>query len=161
MEVILQKDVDRLGKAFDVVKVKDGYALNFLMPQKLALPATEAKKKRLALDKKNFERKEVSKLKDAEALAKKLEEVSITITVKVDDADHLYGSVTPQIVGEKLAAEGYNINKKDIHIDEPIKALGVYNVKVHVHQDLTAEIKVWVVKEGKAAEEPVAAENPQ
>jgi large subunit ribosomal protein L9 len=157
MEVILQKDVDRLGKAFELVKVKDGYALNYLIPNKLALKATEGKKKHLVLDKKNFERKAASLLKDAELLAKKLQEASVTITVKVDEADHLYGSVSPQIVAEKLAAEGFDINKKDILIEEPIKALGVYNVKVHVHASLTAEVKVWVVKEGSSAEEPAAA----
>jgi len=160
MEVILQKDVDRLGKAFELVKVKDGYALNYLIPHKLALKATEAKKQRLVFDKKNHERKEAAHLKDAEALVKKLAEVSVTISVKVDEADHLYGSVTPQLISEKLEAEGYRINKKDIHIEEPIKALGVYNVKAHVHGDLTADVKVWVVKEGKVGEEaPAPAES--
>ncbi|MFH0921210.1 MAG: 50S ribosomal protein L9 [Fibrobacterota bacterium] len=162
MDVILQKDVAGLGKAFELVKVKDGYAHNYLIPNKLAYPATEGKKQRLVLDKKNYERKEASHLKEAEALAQKLSEVSVTITVKVDEADHLYGSVTTQLIAEKLAAEGYTVNKKDIRIEEPIKALGVYNVKVHVHAELTAAVKVWVVKEGTADEEavvPAPAEN--
>ncbi len=159
MEVILQKDVERLGKAFEIVKVKDGYAMNYLVPRKLAQIATDGNKKRIQLSKKSHERKEAVLIKNAHEMAKKLEEVSVTITVKVGDADQLYGSVSPQLISEKLAAEGFNINKKDIRMDDTIKALGVYTVKVHVHQDITADIKVWVVKEGKVEEE-TEAETP-
>ena len=161
MEVILQKDVDRLGKAFEIVKVKDGYALNYLVPRKLAQIATAGNKKRIQVSKKSFERKEELLVKNARDLAKKLEEVSVTVTVKVGDADQLYGSVTPQVIADKLAAEGYDINKKDVKIEEPIKALGVYSVKVHVHQTISADVKVWVVKEGKTEEEGAAAAEPQ
>ena len=157
MEVILQKDVDRLGKAFEIVKVKDGYALNYLLPRKLAQIATAGNRKRIDAGKKTYERKEATLIKNAQDLVKKLEEVSVTITVKVGEADQLYGSVSSQLIAEKLAAEGYNINKKDIKMDEPIKALGVYSVKVHVHQGITADVKVWVVKEGKTEEEAAPA----
>ena len=147
MELILQKDVDRLGKAYDLVKVKDGYAFNYLLPQKLAVPATEGKKKRIEADKKAYDKKEGNRLKSAQDLVTKLEEVSITISVKVDEVDHMYGSVTSQVIAEKLAAEGFKVNKKDVRLEHPIHELGVFAVKVHVHGELEANVKVWVVKE--------------
>jgi len=158
MEVILQKDVDRLGKAFDIVKVKDGYALNYLIPRSLARLATLGNKKRIEADRKKFSRKEAALLKSAEEMVKKLEETSITITVKTGDGDHLYGSVSSQLISEKLSAEGFAINKKDIVLPEAIRTLGVYNVKVRLHHGISAEVKVWVVKEGKTEEEAVAPE---
>ncbi len=147
MEVILQKDVDRIGKAFTIVKVKEGFALNYLLPQKLAVVATAGAKERIEADIKAHERKEIARRKDAAAMAKKLEDVSVTISVKVDESDKLYGSVNSQLIAERLAAEGYTIPKKDIILEEHIRALGVYPVKVNLHNDVTAEIKVWVVKE--------------
>jgi large subunit ribosomal protein L9 len=161
MEVILQKDVDRVGKAFDVVQVKDGYAINFLIPQQLAVIATPGKKQRIERDKKAFERKEGTRVQNAEQLAKKLEELSITITVKVGEADKMYGSVTPQMIAEKIAKEGYNIHKKDIRLEEPIKALGVYNIQAHLHRDVTADLKVWVVKEGKLETDKPETDKPE
>jgi large subunit ribosomal protein L9 len=160
MEVILQKDVDRLGKAFEVKSVKDGYAINFLLPQKLAVIATEGKKKRIEQDRKAFERKEAARVKDASATAKKLEELSLTITMKAGDEDKLYGSVTSQVVADKLNKEGFAVNKKDVLLDEPIKALGVYTVKVNLHHSVSADVKVWVVKEGKTEEEAAPAPAP-
>jgi large subunit ribosomal protein L9 len=152
MEVILQKEVDRLGKAFEMVKVKEGYALNYLLPRKLAVIATPGAKARIEADKKAHERKEITRRKDAAAMAKKLEDVSVTVTVKVGEADQLYGSVTTQTIADRLVAEGYEIAKKDIMLDEPIRALGVYNVKVNLHNDVVGEIKVWVIKEETVVE---------
>jgi large subunit ribosomal protein L9 len=80
-------------------------------------------------------------------MAKKLEDVSVTVAVKVGEADQLYGSVTTQTIADKLTAEGYEIAKKDIMLDDPIRALGVYNVKINLHNDVVGEVKVWVVKE--------------
>ncbi|MBL8027261.1 MAG: 50S ribosomal protein L9 [Fibrobacteres bacterium] len=147
MEVILQKDVDRLGKAFEMIKVKEGYALNYLLPRKLAVIATAGAKARIEADKKAHDRKEITRKRDAAALAKKLEDVSVTITVKVGEADQLYGSVTTQTIADRLAAEGHQIAKKDILLEEPIRSLGVYNVKINLHSDIVGEVKVWVVKE--------------
>ncbi|OGS35540.1 MAG: 50S ribosomal protein L9 [Elusimicrobia bacterium RIFOXYB2_FULL_49_7] len=147
MEVILQKDVDRLGKAFELVQVKDGYAQNFLFPGKLALPATVGKKQRIEADRKAYARKSESLAKQAAETAKKFEELSLTIQMKAAEGDKLYGSVTTQVLSEKLALAGYSIPKQDILLEEPIKALGVYSVKVNLHQNVTAEVKVWVVKE--------------
>lgn len=157
MEIILQKDVDRLGKAFEVVSVKDGYAMNYLIPRKLGVIATAGKKKRIEQDRKSFERKEAHLVQKATELAKKLEELSLTITMKAGEGDRLYGAVTSAVIAEKLAKEGFNISKKDVLLDEPIKALGVYTVKVNLHQNVSADAKVWVVKDGKPEEEAAPA----
>ena len=109
MEVILQKDVDRLGKAFEVKSVKDGYAINFLLPQKLAVIATEGKKKRIEQDRKAFERKEAARVKDASATAKKLEELSLTITMKAGEEEKLYGSVTSQVIAENSEFDSFEV----------------------------------------------------
>ncbi|OGJ96466.1 MAG: 50S ribosomal protein L9 [Candidatus Raymondbacteria bacterium RifOxyC12_full_50_8] len=160
MEVILQKDVDRLGKAFDLVKVRDGYALNYLLPLKLAVLAAEGRKKRIELDRKTYERKQAQIMQSAQDIAKKLEELSVTISVKVGEGEKMYGSVTAQAIADKLAKEGYEIAKKDIRIKEPIRSIGVYNVPVKVHVTITAELKVWVVKEGEEGATPAPAVVP-
>jgi large subunit ribosomal protein L9 len=147
MEVVLKKDHDILGKAMDVVNVKDGYARNFLIPQGIAVVATEGNRKAVAESKKLGERREEKKLKEARVTAKKIEKIPCTIKVKVGEEDRLFGSVTTQEIADFLTKEGFDVEKRAIELEEPIKQLGVYTVKVNLYKDESAKLKVWVVKD--------------
>ena len=146
MKVILKQKVEKLGDAWDALNVKDGYARNFLFPRGLALEATKA----------NFKIKEdfkTSKLASqgkeklqAEVLAKKLEQASFTLSMEATAEDKLYGSVDAEELAKFLKSEGYIIEEKNILLDPPIKSLGVYSIDLKLHPEVTAKIKVWVVK---------------
>jgi large subunit ribosomal protein L9 len=147
MKVILLQDIEKLGKANDVVEVKDGFARNYLIPQRKAIPATYQNLKRLEEEnKKRLKKLEASK-KQAEELAKRLNGFSVNVLVKVHDNDELYGSVTAQQISEALKQEGFDIDKKCIILNEPIKSLGVFDCIIKLHPEVEARIKVWVVKE--------------
>jgi len=147
MKVILLQDIEKLGKANDVVEVKDGFARNYLIPQKKAIPATAQTLKYLEEEKKkNLKKLEASK-KQAEELAKSLNGISVNVLVKVHNEDELYGSVTAQQISEALKQEGFDIDKKCIVLEEPIKRLGVFDCLIRLHPEVEAKIKVWVVKE--------------
>jgi large subunit ribosomal protein L9 len=150
MEVVLKKDHEKLGKAMDVVNVKDGYARNFLIPQGIAVVATEGNRKAVAESKKLSEKREDKKLKEARVQAKKIEKIPCTIKVKVGEEDKLFGSVTTQEIADFLTKEGFAVEKRDIELEEPIKQLGVYTVKVNLYKDEYAKLKVWVVKDEAA-----------
>ncbi len=147
MEVVLKKDHENLGKAMDVVNVADGYARNFLIPQGIAVIATDGNRKAVAESKKLSEKREEKKLKEARVQAKQIEKVPCTIKVKVGEDDKLFGSVTAQEIAEFLTKEGFAVDKRDIEIEEPIKQLGVYSIKITLYKDIIAKLKVWVVKE--------------
>jgi len=147
MEIILRQDFEQLGKTGDVVKVKPGYARNYLIPKGIAYLATEANKRRLENDLKQQTWRQAKDKKMAEELAKKLESVSCTITVQVGEEDKLFGSVTSQNIADALKAQGYEVDKRKIQLDEPIKSLGIYSVPVKLHSEVEATVKVWVVKE--------------
>jgi large subunit ribosomal protein L9 len=147
MEVVLKKDHDKLGKAMDVVNVKDGYARNFLIPEGIAVVATEGNRKAVAESKKLSENREEKKLKEARVQAKKIEKIPCTIKAKVGEEDKLFGSVTTQEIADFLVKEGFAVEKRDIELEEPIKQLGVYSVKVNLYKDEYAKLKVWVVKD--------------
>jgi large subunit ribosomal protein L9 len=147
MEVVLKKDHDKLGKAMDVVNVKDGYARNFLIPQGIAVVATEGNRKAVAESKRLAEKREEKKQKEAREQAKQIEKIPCTIKAKVGEDEKLFGSVTTQDIADFLAKEGFAIDKKDLELEEPIKQLGVYSVKITLHKDVVASLKVWVVKE--------------
>lgn len=147
MKVILRKNFEQLGKIGDVVEVKDGFALNFLIPRAIAFTATEGNTRALEEEKKQMAKKIAKELEDAKALAAELEKVSVTIPVKVGEEDKLFGTVTAQMIAEALAEKGYEIDKRRIDIAEPIKALGIYNVNIKLHPDVTAVAKTWVVRE--------------
>lgn len=147
MKVILTETIQSLGKMGDIVTVKEGYARNFLFPQKKAKPATpqnmrisEALKKRLAAE-------EAKKLEAVKALADKIAALSLTISAQVGEEDKLYGSVTADMIAAALKAEGIEIDKKEIVLDEAIKKVGVYQVGVKLHPEIKTTVKVWVVKE--------------
>ncbi|HUI91303.1 MAG TPA: 50S ribosomal protein L9 [Chitinivibrionales bacterium] len=147
MEVVLKKDHDKLGKAMDVVNVKDGYARNFLIPQGIAVVATEGNRKAVAESKRIAEKREEKKQKEAREQAKQIEKIPCTIKAKVGEDDRLFGSVTTQEIADFLAKEGFAVDKKDLELEEPIKQLGVYSVKITLYKDVIANLKVWVVKE--------------
>ena len=147
MEVILRQAVDSLGHPGDIVTVSPGFARNFLLPRGMAFAATEGNKKRIAQEKARLEASEAERREAASDIAKKLEEVSITFSARVGDEGKLFGSVTTADIAHQLEAQGFTIEKRQIDLHEPIKALGVYRVPVRLHADVRPEIKVWVIKQ--------------
>jgi large subunit ribosomal protein L9 len=147
MKVILRSDVERLGSAGDVVSVAAGYARNFLMPRGFAAAATDENVKLIAVEKKRVVKDQVRLKEEAEALAKELEKISLTISKQSGEEDKLFGSVTNMEIAEALAKENHEIDKRKIILEEPIKALGIYTVPIKIHTEVTANVKLWVVKE--------------
>ena len=147
MEVILRDHVEHLGKRGETVKVADGYARNFLLPRKLALPATDANTKWVERERKISEVRDQEERGAAEALAKRLNALELTINRKTGENDQLYGSVTNADIGELLAAKGFDIDRRKILLPDPIKALGENTVPVKLHRDVTANVRVTVAKE--------------
>ncbi|HEV8376521.1 MAG TPA: 50S ribosomal protein L9 [Candidatus Polarisedimenticolia bacterium] len=147
MRIVLRENVEKLGRRGEVIKVADGFARNFLLPKKLALEATNANLKRIEQERKVREVHEGKEKQEFQALAARLSQLSLTAVRKVGENEALYGSVTNSDVGELLEKEGFSIDKRKILLDDPIKALGIYEVPVKLHQEVTATIKVWVVKE--------------
>jgi large subunit ribosomal protein L9 len=146
MEVILIQDVDRLGKSNSVVKVKDGFARNFLIPNKLAIPLTAENLKKLEQDKQKKVLKSEKVKKSAEEQAQRLSGFSLTIPVLTLEDDRLYGSITVQDIAAGLKDEGVEVDKNSVVLVEPIKSLGIYEVALKLHPEVTAAFKVWVVK---------------
>jgi len=146
MEVILSRDVDKLGKTGDVIEVKDGFARNFLIPKKIAYSATAANLKRIEQQKARALREYEEKKKEAEILAEKLSKVSCTVTVEVNDLEKLYGSVTDAEIAEALEVEGFSIDKKAIVLEKPIDELGIFEIGVKIHPEITTKIRLWVAK---------------
>jgi len=147
MKVILRDDVEHLGTAGEVVNVKNGYARNYLLPRSFAVPATANNIKAFEHERRSLEAKRAKRRKEADTLKQKLERVSCSIAKKVGEQDKLFGSVTTQDIEKAFAAEGFTVDKKDILLAEPIKALGVYSVPVRVFDDVVANTKIWVVRE--------------
>ncbi len=146
MEVILKQDVDRIGKAGAVLKVKDGFARNFLLPNGLAVPLTPANLKKVEDEKKKKLFLNEKAIKMAQELRDKLANLSFTIQVLTQETDKMYGSITSQEIYNSLKEEGFEIEKNAIVLDEPIKALGIYEIPVKLHPDVPAKVKIWVVK---------------
>ena len=146
MKVILQKDLDKKGLMGDIIDVSDGYARNYLIPKGIAKLAQTSNVKALEHTKKIIQDKVNKEIKEAEKIAEKLSAHSCTITKKVGEEEKLFGSVTAADIEEVLKKDGFDINKKNILLEEHIKALGVYTVPVKVHPEVKANLKVWVVK---------------
>lgn len=146
MKVILLADIDKLGKSGDVITVKEGYARNFLIPQKKAKPASAGNMKALEAIKKKEAAEAAKQVEAASAVANRLANLSLTIGVQAGDEEKLFGSVTADTVADSLRDEGITIDKKDIIIEEPIKKLGVYQVTVKVHPEVKASLRLWIVK---------------
>ena len=150
MEVILREEVEKLGSRGQVVKVADGYARNFLLPKRLAVPATEANRKIVEQERQAALRREAKEKSAAEELGKLISAVTLTTTQKAGEADVLFGSVTVKDVAEMLEKQGYKIDRKKIHLDAPIKTLGEHKVALKLHREVSAEVTVVVVKEEEA-----------
>ena len=147
MEVILRNAIDKLGHPGDVVTVSAGYARNFLLPRGLAYQATPGNLKRIAQEKSRLEALEAERVAAAQAIADKMGEVSVTFAARVGEEGKLFGSVTAADIAHQLEAQGFKIERRQIELPEPIKALGVYRVAIKLHADVKPEIKVWVIKQ--------------
>ena len=148
MEVILREHVDNLGKRGEIVKVADGYARNYLLPRKLALPATDGNKKHVERERKIVEARESQEKGQAEAMAARLAAVDITIARRVGDTEQLYGSVTSADIVDFLKEKGFEIDRRKLILPEPLKAIGDHDVPLKLHREVTVPLKVHVVKEG-------------
>ena len=155
MEIILREHVEHLGKRGEIVKVSDGYARNYLLPRKLALPATDGNKKHVERERKIMETRESEEKGQAEGIAGRLNAIDIVIARRVGDTDQLYGSVTSADIAEFLKAKGFEIDRRKLILPEPIKAIGEHTVPLKLHREVTVPLKVRVVKEG--AEQPPSA----
>jgi large subunit ribosomal protein L9 len=144
MEVILRDHVENLGRRGDVVKVADGYARNYLLPRKLALPATEANRKVVERQRKIADLKEAEERSGAEALAARLTALEIVLSRRVGEQEHLYGSVTSADIAEVLAEKGFEIDKRKISLADPLKSIGEFTVPVKLHRDVVAQLRVKV-----------------
>jgi large subunit ribosomal protein L9 len=146
MEVILTKDVQAIGHVGQVIKVKDGYARNFLFPNQLAVPVTAANIQKLEQQKQK-KLQELAQLKsESQAFKDKLEALSLTIPVLVQEDGKFYGSVSAQDIAKALKDEGLEVDKHKLDLPEPLKSLGIYEVGVKLHPEIQAKVKVWIVK---------------
>lgn len=147
MEVILREDVEKLGNRGQLVKVTSGYARNFLLPRRLAVAATAANKKIVEQEREAHLRREAKEKAAAEDLAKIMSSVTVTFTQKAGEQDQLFGSVTAKDIAEALEKQNYTIERRKIHLQEPIRQLGEFKIPVRLHKDVTIEVTVQVVKE--------------
>lgn len=148
--VILREDIEKLGKAGEVVTVKPGFARNYLLPQGLAYEATDANLKRLEDERRRAEDRAKRDFLEARRRASALEEVSLTFQARAGDESKLFGSIGSADIADKLNSElglDFEVDRRQVELDDPIKSLGVYNVAIKLHADVRPEIKVWVVKE--------------
>jgi large subunit ribosomal protein L9 len=146
MEIILLEDVKGVGKRGETVKVANGYARNFMIPNKLAVVSTDAGAAIFAETERRRGRREQKSRREAEDAAKKYANVSVHISVEVGEEDRLFGSVTSADIAEALREQGIEVDKRKIVLEEPLRQLGVYSVPLKLYQDVEAKIKVWVVK---------------
>ena len=147
MEVILRETVDNLGRRGEIVKVADGYARNYLLPRKLALPATDANKQWISRERKIAEAREGEEREAAEALAERLVALDLQVARKVGDNDAMYGSVTNNDIADLLKQKGFDIDRRKIMLPDAIRTIGETHVPVKLHRDVTAQLKLTVVKE--------------
>ena len=147
MEVILRQDVQSLGKAGEMVRVKPGYARNFLLPKGLAFEATEGNKKRIAAESKARDTRLASEKAEASAHADRLGAATVSLKGKAGEEGKLFGSITAQDIADGLKAQGLEVDRRRIELEHPIKTLGFHSVAVRLHPDVHAEVKVNVVAE--------------
>ena len=147
MEIILRQAVENLGTTGDVVKVKSGYARNYLLPHGLAYEATPGNLKRIQQERDRLEAAENERRGAAQTLAERLEQVSLTFSARVGEEGKLFGSVTAADIAQQLEGQGFHLEKRQIDLHEPIKALGVYRIPIRLHADVKPEVRVWVIKQ--------------
>ena len=148
MELMLRQDVDKLGRRGEVVKVAEGYGRNFLLPRGLAVPVTEANKAMIAKERKTHDAKVAREKADCEAVAARIAALRFVAPRKVGENEVLYGSVTAGDVAEFLKGKGIEIDKRKVLLDEPVKHLGEHDLKIKLHAEVTATLKLLVSKEG-------------
>ncbi len=156
VQVILREPVDHLGRRGDVVKVASGYARNYLLPRKLALPVTEANRRQVARERVVADARDDEEKQVAAVFAERLSQVVCVITRRVGETDTLFGSVTSSDVAACLAEQSMEVDRRKIQLDEPLKQLGDHIVPIRVHREVTAEVTVRIVKEGAAVEDAAA-----
>jgi large subunit ribosomal protein L9 len=149
VKVILREDVPKLGEAGEIVAVKPGFARNYLLPKELAYEATESSVRRLEQERERAEQRARRDYLEARRRASQLEEVSLTFHVRAGEESKLFGSITSADIADRIKEQGldFEVDRRQVDLDEPIKALGVFNVPVRLHADVRPEIKVWVIKE--------------
>ena len=147
MEIILKEDVANLGRALDLVKVKTGYAHNYLFPRGLAVLATPTARKMIAAERHKVEEKSRAEKAQLQVMADKMRDVSLTIAAKVHEGEKLYGSIQASDISAKLKDAGYDVDKRFIALAEPIKQLGMYTLKIQLHKDVESKIKLWVISD--------------
>ena len=147
MEIILREDVDHLGRLGEIVRVKNGYARNYLIPYGKAYPATEGTKRQVAIEHSRHAERLAFEKSEAEAFAARLADVSLVFTAKTGDGDRLFGSITTADIADKLAEAGHQVDKRHIELHEPIKTIGEHQIGIRLHMDVTPEILVSVTKE--------------
>ncbi len=147
MDVILRQAVENLGHPGDMVKVSQGLARNVLLPRGIAVEATDGNRRRIAQEKARLEAAEAQRRQTAQDYSITLEQVSLTFAARVGEEGKLFGSVTAADIAQQLEAQGISIEKRQIDLHEPIKALGVYRIPIKLHADVKPEIKVWVIKQ--------------
>ncbi|MBU3831374.1 MAG: 50S ribosomal protein L9 [Candidatus Desulfovibrio faecigallinarum] len=160
MKVILRADVENLGILGDVVTVKPGYGRNYLLPQGLAMLATEANMHTFELERKKLQARMDAQRAEARSLAEKIEALNIVIPMHVGENDKLYGSVTTTMIGDAILAQGVEVDRRRILLDAPIRALGDFEVRVRLHADVVANLQVKVISDHQPVEEE-AAEAPE
>ncbi|MCE5195231.1 MAG: 50S ribosomal protein L9 [Nitrospiraceae bacterium] len=148
MKVILKENVKNLGKMGDIVNVKDGYAKNYLLPQKLAVEAITSNVKSIEHQKKVIEEKSKKEKSEAEKFAAKISALNISIKAKAGEEDKLFGSITPMDIAAELKNQGIIIDKKKISLEEPIKRLGTYTVNIKIHSEVNAQLNISVIPMG-------------
>jgi large subunit ribosomal protein L9 len=147
MKVILRKDTATLGRVGDVISAKDGYARNYLIPRGIAYEATDANLRQLEEEQKQQARRSDKERRQAMTLAAQLEKTSVTIKMKVGEEEKLFGSVTAQMIAEALEEKSIVLDKRHIELEEPLKALGIYDVPVKLAGGVSGKVKVWIVRE--------------
>jgi large subunit ribosomal protein L9 len=147
MEIILKEDVANLGRALELVKVKTGYAHNFLFPRNLAVLATNTAKRQLAAERAKAEERFKAEKAGFQAQAEKMKDVSLTIAAKVHEGEKLYGSIQAADISAKLKEAGYDVDKRHVLLAEPIKQLGMYTLKVQLHKEVETKIKLWIISD--------------
>ncbi len=147
MEIILREDVEKLGARGAMVKVADGYARNFLLPRKLAVPATESNRKIVEQEREAYLRREAKAIGEAQDLSTMMSKVTLTFKRRVGENDQLFGSVTAKDIADALEAQKYHVERQRVHLDEPIRTLGEHKVSVRLHRDVNAEVTAIVEAE--------------
>ena len=147
MEIILQEDVEKLGHRGQIVEVAEGYARNYLLPRKLALPVSKGNLKQVEQVKRALAKREATEREGAQKQAELLASLTVQLARKAGENDQMFGSVTAADISESLAAQGFSVDKRKLQLDQPIKALGEYQVPAKLHREVTAQIRVVVSKQ--------------